>query len=85
MEDLSNAVSSVATKAEQASGMAKQTVDLSKKGVILAGKAEKGMEGIMHSVEETSVTINDITSQVEEIGKIVGVISGIADQTGILD
>jgi len=84
MEDLSNAVSSVATKAEQASGMAKQTVELSEKGVNLAGKAEKGMEGIMHSVDETSVIINDITNQMEEIGKIVGVISGIADQTGLL-
>jgi len=84
MEDLSNAVSSVATKAEQASTMAKQTVDLSEKGVSLAGKAEKGMEGIMQSVDETSIIITDITNQMEEIGKIVGVISGIADQTGLL-
>jgi methyl-accepting chemotaxis protein len=84
MEDLSNTVSAVATKAEQASMMAKQTVDLSEKGVTLAGKAEKGMEGIMHSVDETSVIINDITGQMEEIGKIVGVITGIAEQTGLL-
>ncbi|MFH0968433.1 MAG: methyl-accepting chemotaxis protein [Methanobacteriota archaeon] len=84
MEDLSNTVNAVATKAEQASTMAKHTVDLSEKGVILAGIAEKGMEGIMHSVDETSVIITDITGQMEEIGKIVGVISGIADQTGLL-
>lgn len=84
MEDLSNTVSSVASKAEQASALAKQTVDLSEKGVTLAGKAEKGMDGIMHSVDETSVIITDITSQMEEIGKIVDVISGIADQTGLL-
>jgi methyl-accepting chemotaxis protein len=84
MEDLSNTVSSVATKAEQATSMAKQTVDLSEKGVMLAGKAEKGMEGIMHSVDETSVIITDITSQMEEIGKIVDVITGIAEQTGLL-
>lgn len=84
MEDLSNTVSAVATKAEQASTMAKQTVDLSEKGVTLAGRAEKGMEGIMHSVDETSEIITAITGQMEEIGKIVGVISGIADQTGLL-
>ena len=84
MEDLSNTVSAVATKAEQASAMAKQTVDLSEKGVMLAGKAEKGMEGIMHSVDETSTIITDITGQMEEIGKIVGVITGIAEQTGLL-
>lgn len=84
MEDLSNTVNSVATKAEQASSMAQQTVVLSEKGVSLAGKAEKGMQGIMHSVDETSVIITDITGQMEEIGKIVDVISGIADQTGLL-
>lgn len=84
MEDLSNTVSAVATKAEQASSMAKQTVDLSEQGVTLAGKAEKGMEGIMHSVDETSVIITDITSQMDEIGKIVDVITGIAEQTGLL-
>ncbi|HWQ64366.1 MAG TPA: methyl-accepting chemotaxis protein [Methanospirillum sp.] len=84
MEDLSQTVSAVATKAEQASAMAKQTVDLSEKGVHLAGKAEKGMEGIMQSVDETSSIITDITSQMEEIGKIVDVITGIAEQTGLL-
>jgi len=84
MDDLSNTVSSVATKAEQASIMAKETVDLSERGVILAGKAEKGMEGIIHSVNETSEIITDITSQMEEIGNIVGVITGIAEQTGLL-
>ncbi|HWQ66625.1 MAG TPA: MCP four helix bundle domain-containing protein [Methanospirillum sp.] len=84
MEDLSQTVSSVAGKAEQASFMAKQTVDLSEKGVILAGKAEKGMEGIMQSAAETGEIIADITGQMEEIGKIVGVITGIAEQTGLL-
>lgn len=84
MEDLSNTVSSVASKAEQASTMAKQTVDLSEKGVTLAGKAEKGMEGIMESVDQTSGIITDIAGQMEEIGKIVDVITGIAEQTGLL-
>lgn len=84
MEDLSNTVSSVAGKAEQASDMAKQTVDLSEKGVMLAEKAEKGMEGIMQSAEETRGIISDITGQMEEIGKIVDVITGIAEQTGLL-
>ena len=84
MEDLSQTVSSVASKAEQASALAKQTVDLSEKGVSLAGKAEKGMDGIMHSVDETGIIITDITNQMDEIGKIVDLISGIADQTGLL-
>ena len=84
MGDLSNTVSAVATKAEQASGMAKKTVELSEKGVILAEKADKGMEGIMHSVDETNEIITDIAGQMNEIGKIVYVITGIAEQTGLL-
>jgi len=84
MEDLSQTVSDVALKAEHASNLARQTVVLSEKGVSLAGQAEKGMEGIMHSVDETGVIITDITNQMDEIGKIIGVISGIADQTGLL-
>jgi len=84
MNDLSSTVSAVATKAEQASVMAKQTVELSEKGLTLAGKAENGMEGIIHSFEATGSNISDITSQMDEIGKIVGVITGIAEQTGLL-
>lgn len=84
MEDLSQTVSSVAAKAEQASGMANQTVDLSMKGYGLAGNAEKGMEAIIESVDETNHIITDIAGQMEEIGKIVDVITGIAEQTGLL-
>lgn len=84
MEDLSSTVSSVASKAEQSSGMAKQTVELSEKGVRLAGKAEEGMQGIIKSIDETGVIITDIAGQMEEIGKIVDVITGIAEQTGLL-
>jgi methyl-accepting chemotaxis protein len=84
MEELSNTVSAVASKAEQASALAKQTVDLSEQGVSLAGKAEKGMDAIMNSVDGTSAILLDITSQMDEIGKIVDVIGGIAEQTGLL-
>ncbi len=84
MESLTQNVSSVASRAEQASGMAKDTVVLSEKGVDLAGKAEQGMEGIMRSAGETNTIITDITGQMEEIGKIVDVITGIAEQTGLL-
>lgn len=84
MDDLSKAVSSVATAAEQASVMAMQTVELSEKGLSLAGEAEQGMNGIMESFEETGSNITDITSQMEEIGKIVDIITGISEQTGLL-
>jgi len=84
MEDLSLTVSSVAAKAGQASDMANHAVDLSNKGFGLAGDAEKGMEAIIESVDETNVIISDIAGQMEEIGNIVDVITGISEQTGLL-
>jgi methyl-accepting chemotaxis protein len=84
MEDLTRTVSSVAEKSDSASRMASKTVELSDSGSKLAGNAETGMEGIMHAVQETSSIMNDITGQMDEIGKIVDLISGIAEQTGLL-
>ncbi|MDX8549346.1 MCP four helix bundle domain-containing protein [Methanospirillum sp. J.3.6.1-F.2.7.3] len=84
MDDLSKAVGAVASSAEEASEKAMHTVDLSKKGLNLAGKAETGMNGIMVSFEDTGNNIQDINNQMEEIGKIVDIITGISEQTGLL-
>jgi len=84
MDDLSKAVSAVAAAAEEASGKAMQAVELSENGVKLAGNAERGMNGIMVSFEDTGKNIQDINNQMDEIGKIVGIITGIAEQTGLL-
>jgi len=84
MDDLSKAVGAVATAAEEASGKAMQTVQLSERGQKLAGQAERGMNGIMVSFKDTGNNIQDINNQMEEIGKIVGIITGISEQTGLL-
>lgn len=84
MEDLSRTVGSVANKAETASALAQKTVNLSNEGMELAGNAEKGMASIMQSFEGTENIVNDITNQMDEIGRIVDVITGIAEQTGLL-
>ncbi len=84
MDDLSKAVGAVASAAEGASIKAMEAVELSENGLKLAGKAETGMNGIMVSFEDTGKNIQDINDQMEEIGKIVGIITGIAEQTGLL-
>ncbi len=84
MDDLSATVSSVATKAETASILAQQAADLSIKGSTLASTAEKGMAGIIESFSATGEIITDITGQMEEIGKIIDVITGIAEKTSLL-
>jgi methyl-accepting chemotaxis protein len=84
MEDLTTTVNQVATKADQVSKLTMEADDLSKEGATLAGVAEKGMQGITESTKETQVIIGDIRSQMEEIGKIVGLIRDISDQTSLL-
>jgi Methyl-accepting chemotaxis protein len=42
------------------------------------------MNGIMVSFEDTGNNIQDINNQMEEIGKIVDIITGISEQTGLL-
>mgnify|MGYP003766018753 CR=1 FL=1 len=84
MDDLSKTVGAVATNAEEASAKAMKTVELTEKGLKLAGQAENGMNGIMVSFEDTGNNIIDINNQMEEIGKIVGIITGISEQTGLL-
>lgn len=84
MDDLSVTVSSVATKADSASTLAQQAAGLSTKGAELASIAESGMEKIISSFSDTNSIISDITGQMEEVGKIVDVITGISEQTGLL-
>jgi methyl-accepting chemotaxis protein len=84
MDDLTKTVSSVAIKAEDASGMARQTSEFSNKGTVLAENADKKMMSIMHSVDDTYSTVRDISGQMDEIGKIIDVITNIAEQTGLL-
>jgi methyl-accepting chemotaxis protein len=84
MEDLSVTVSEVASKAEQVSKLAEDTNNLSKEGAKLAHVAEDGMMGITKSSNEVDSIIADIKQQMDEIGKIVGLISNLANQTNLL-
>lgn len=84
MEDLSVNVAEVASKAEQVSKLAEDTNSLSKQGAQLAHVAEEGMMGITKSSNEVNSIIIDIKQQMDEIGKIVGLISNLANQTNLL-
>ncbi|WP_181391845.1 methyl-accepting chemotaxis protein [Methanospirillum lacunae] len=84
MNDLSHTVGDVDGKAHQASLYTNQAVTLSEKGVSFAQNAEKGMEGIIQSFDTTTSIIKDITSQMDEIGSIVELITDISEQTNLL-
>ena len=84
MEDLSITVGQVSGRADSVSKIAYTTNELCNKGTNVARKAEKGMEGITKSTEEVSIIVSGIKTQMQEIGKIVSLISDIANQTNLL-
>lgn len=84
MEDLSQAVSQVSARTDQVSKLSIETEHLTKKGAELAESAEQGMNGIITSSQEIGTIISEIKNQMEDIGRIVGIIGDIADQTNLL-
>ncbi|WP_146201084.1 HAMP domain-containing methyl-accepting chemotaxis protein [Methanospirillum lacunae] len=84
MEELNTTVNQVAIKSEHVSKLTTDADRYSREGITLADIAEKGMEGITQSTIESKDNMVDITHQMEEIGKIVGLIRDISDQTSLL-
>lgn len=84
MEDLNVTVSEVSQKAESVSVSSDQANSLAKDGIHLAHQSEKAMEDITQSAHEVDTIVTGINTQMNEIGKIVRLISDIANQTNLL-
>lgn len=84
MNDLSTTVSEVATKMEHVSMLSEKAAELSEIGKTAAGQAETGMQGIMQSSSAIDQMNQEISVQMEEIGRIVDIISSIAEETNLL-
>ncbi|MDD1724899.1 MAG: Cache 3/Cache 2 fusion domain-containing protein, partial [Methanospirillum sp.] len=84
MQDLATTVSSVATKMEHVSVMTNNAAELSEKGKEAASQAETGMNGIMQSSSDIDQMNKEISTQMQEIGRIVDIISSIAEETNLL-
>lgn len=84
MEDLNITVAEVSRKAEMVSVTATQANNFAKSGVDLAQKSETAMNEIKRSSSEIDQIVKDINQKMDEIGKIVRLISDIANQTNLL-
>jgi len=84
MEDLNITVAEVSRRAEQVSATATQANEYAKNGVDLAHKSETAMTEIKRSSAEVDQIVKEINQQMDEIGKIVRLISDIANQTNLL-
>jgi methyl-accepting chemotaxis protein len=84
MEDLTVTVSEVSQRAEKVSTSATHANEFSKTGIELAHKSESAMTGITNSTNEVDLIVKEINKQMEEIGKIVRLITDISNQTNLL-
>ena len=84
MEDMTITVSAVSQRAEGVSSFATQANQFSKNGVELAKRSEESMAEITLSATEADRIVHEINTQMEEIGKIIRLISDIASQTNLL-
>jgi len=84
MQDLATTVSSVAAKMEQVSVLTNTAAELSENGKKAAGKAESGMKDIMQASSAINEMNQEISQQMQEIGRIVDMISSIAEETNLL-
>jgi PAS domain S-box-containing protein len=84
MQDMSAAVQEITASMESVSVISKETNDLSKNGVQLAGMAEKSMGEISASSENVYRIVADVEKQMGEISKIVVLIRDLANQTNLL-
>ncbi len=84
MEDLNVTVSAVSQKAESVSIASDQANNLAKEGISIAHQSERAMEDITTSAKEVDTIVTGINTQMDEIGKIVRLISDIANQTNLL-
>ncbi len=84
MEDLTLTVGEVSQRAEKVSSSATEANLFSKEGIDLAKKSESAMHGITGSTNEVDLIVKEINKQMEEIGKIVRLITDISNQTNLL-
>lgn len=91
ISEVSTSVSAMASTIEQVSTNASESASVALESVKIAGEGGKvvrstigGMERIQTQIQETSNLMRRLSDSSQEIGEIVSLIDGIADQTNIL-
>jgi len=84
MEQMTASVLEVAQNAAAASGVADEAGNAAKEGGALVNKAVTGINAVADSARDLAEVLSQLDTQAEEIGRIIGVINDIADQTNLL-
>jgi len=84
MQEMSATVHEVSENSNKAADSARQTAETARQGGGIVEDTLAHMRSIAGSVRETAQKVQELGSRSDQIGKIVGVIDDIADQTNLL-
>jgi twitching motility protein PilJ len=81
---MANSFSQMARRSAKSSEVAQHSVDIAHNGAEMVRETIKGMDTIREQIQETSKRIKRLGESSQEIGDIVSLINGIAEQTNVL-
>jgi methyl-accepting chemotaxis protein len=84
MNEMTVTVLEVARNAQQASSSANEAKQHSKKGMAVVSEMNHDISSLLNGIENVQVVINKLAQQTDNIGSILDVIKGVADQTNLL-
>lgn len=84
MNEMTVTVLEVARNAQQASSSANEAKQHSKNGMAVVSEMNHDISSLLNGIEDVQVVINKLAQQTDNIGSILDVIKGVADQTNLL-
>ncbi|MCF6263691.1 MAG: methyl-accepting chemotaxis protein [Xanthomonadales bacterium] len=84
INNMSTSFDEMAKRSRESSEMSRRSVEIASEGATKVRETIKGMDTIRDQIQETSKRIKRLGESSQEIGDIVELINGIAEQTNIL-
>jgi methyl-accepting chemotaxis protein len=84
MEEMNASVAETAMNADAAAGDAEKAMDYARKGAEVVSRTLESIRSVSGNSQSLAERVAGLGSQAEGVGKIMGVISDIADQTNLL-
>ncbi len=84
INEMATSFEEMAKRSRESSEMSRQSVETASEGAMKVRETIKGMDTIRDQIQETSKRIKRLGESSQEIGDIVELINGIAEQTNIL-
>ncbi len=84
MNEMTTTVHEVARNAEQAAHAAQDADQDARSGALIASEAMGGIDTLVNEIEKSAVVIRKLQTESDNIGTVLDVIRGIAEQTNLL-